>query len=163
MVRNEKYRQNVNVAKIFILFYPSQLKSGIKIHSKSSPKAPQKDPKLVKNVWIFLFPLCLKSQSGKSFFGVKNVMTTVNYQHSWFLLGRMLIAFKGSLFSWAWKKFPNFPLMSASKKARVFPLSQRFQTRDRRKLTYSKELIILRPKTLFANSVFLQVYENREN
>ena len=34
-------------------------------------------------------------------------------------------------------KFPNFPLVCI-KKARVFRLSERFQTRDRRKLTYKQ-------------------------
>ena len=40
------------------------------------------------------------------------------------------------------EKVSQFPFDECIKKARVFPLSQRFQTRDRRKLTYSKELII---------------------
>ena len=39
------------------------------------------------------------------------------------------------------EKVSQFPFDECIKKARVFPLSQRFQTRDRRKLTYSKELI----------------------
>ena len=51
------------------------------------------------------------------------------------------------------EKVSQFPFDECIKKARVFPLSQRFQTRDRRKLTYSKELIIGAPPP--AASLFL--------
>ena len=36
------------------------------------------------------------------------------------------------------EKVSQFPFDECIKKARVFPLSQRFQTRDRRKLTYKQ-------------------------
>ena len=54
------------------------------------------------------------------------------------------------------EKVSQFPFDECIKKARVFPLSQRFQTRDRRKLTYSKELIIgaRPPLACFSPSAF---------